>query len=80
MLTWTPLITCQWDVSPAGDDEDAMPCGAVSHFVVERSDHDPSFGWDGKHEACEEHLAVVVSSMIDGDDEVTAVVTIRWDA
>lgn len=79
MLINDPAITCQWDVSPADDDEGAMPCGAVSHFVVERSDGDESFGWDGKHESCEEHVAEVISSMVNGDDKVYAVVAIRWD-
>jgi hypothetical protein len=53
------------------------PCGAVSRFVVDRSDGDESFGWG---ESCEEHLAEVVSSMIDGDPAITAIVTVRWDA
>lgn len=54
------------------------PCTATSRYVVERSDGDQSFGWDGKHESCEAHLADVVSGMVNGDD-VGAVVTIRWD-
>jgi hypothetical protein len=54
------------------------PCTAMSRFVVERSDGDQSFGWDGKHESCAGHLADVVTGMVSGDD-VRAVVAIRWD-
>lgn len=72
---WT--ITCQQDV-PVFDDDPA-PCPVMSRYVVERSDGDQSFGWDGRHESCEAHLAEVVSRMVNGDD-VRAVVTIRWDA
>jgi len=57
---------------------DGGPCEATSRFVVERSDGDQSFGWDGKHEACEGHLAEVVDGMIGGYSQVQAVVTIRW--
>ncbi len=71
-----PATTCQWDV--AEPDEFPGPCDAISQFVVERSDGDTSFGWDGKHEACEYHLAEVVAGMADGDDQVRAVVAIRW--
>jgi hypothetical protein len=55
------------------------PCEAISRFAVERSDGDQSFGWDGRHESCETHLAEVVSGMVDGDETVRAVVAIRWD-
>jgi hypothetical protein len=79
MLTVDPAVTCQWDVKPA-DPEDAYEvCGKTSRFVVERSDGDRSFGWDGKHESCEGHLAEVVAGMVDGNDQIRAIVTIRWD-
>lgn len=77
-----PAITCQWDAldpDPDPEDEnDLVQCNELSSFVVERNDGDQSFGWDGKHEACEYHLAEVVASMADGDAQVQAVITIRW--
>lgn len=54
-------------------------CTAISRFVIWRSDGDLSFGWDGKHEACADHLADVVTGMVNGDPQVRAVVAIRWD-
>lgn|SRR5487761_935269 len=62
-----------------GDDE-AEPCGKPSRFLVERSDGDRSYGINGgSDESCEEHLTETVAGMIDGDENVRAVVTIRWD-
>lgn len=73
-----PAVTCQQEVVSLDGEFD--PCPAMSRYVVERSDGDQSFGWDGKHESCAAHLAEVVSGMVAGDDKVRAVVTIRWDA
>jgi hypothetical protein len=77
---------CSLCVSPGGTSVlicsercGGCPCSAVSRFAVGRSDGDTSFGWDGRHESCEEHLAQVVASMINGDETVHAIVTIRWD-
>ncbi len=67
-----------------GDDEDEdgpHECGKLSRFVVERSDGDKTYGsGGGTEEACPQHLADVVSGMVDGDTGVRAVVSIRWDA
>jgi len=57
------------------DDDGAYPCGALSEFVVERSDGDPSYS---PNESCGEHLADMVCGTVDGDAQVTAVVHIRW--
>lgn len=54
-------------------------CEVMSRFVVSRSDGDRSFGYDGKEEACAQHLAVVAAAMVAGDERVQAMVTIRWD-
>jgi len=63
--------------SEEGDHE----CSEPSRFVVERSDGDKSYGsGGGTEEACEAHLADVVSGMVDGDTHIQAVVSIRWDA
>lgn len=53
-------------------------CGVVSAFVVERSDGDKSFGWDGRHETCEVHLVAVIDGMLSGDEKLHAVVHPRW--
>lgn len=79
-LTVDPGATCQEDIADPDDGETLIgSCSEPSRFVVERSDRDQSFGWDGKHESCEAHLADVVLGMVGGDDQVRAVVTIRWD-
>jgi hypothetical protein len=69
--------TCTGD---ADDEEEGVhDCGKLSRYVVARSDGDKSFGaGGGTEEACEEHLADAVSGMVDGDENVRAVVTIRW--
>jgi hypothetical protein len=62
------------------DENDAYPCGAPSRYQVARSDGDKSYGVNGgSDEACEEHLAEAVAGMVDGDAEITAFVTVRWD-
>lgn len=62
------------------EEEDAVPCGALSRYQVARSDGDESFGINGgSDEACEEHLAEAIDGMINGDTGITAAVTIRWD-
>jgi hypothetical protein len=79
MLTADPDIKCSAVV--VADEDDAYPCGAPSRFQVARSDGDESYGINGgSDEACEEHLAESVAGMIDGDDEVIALVSLRWDA
>lgn len=80
-------VTCTTDVELEGEDawEDehgrraGRPCGKPSRFVVARSDGDSSFGGNGgSEEACEEHLADAVLGMVDGDETVSAVITVRW--
>lgn len=62
------------------EEEGAVPCGALSRFVVSRSDGDKSFGAQGgTEEACEAHLAEAVAGMADGDEGIWAAVAIRWD-
>lgn len=73
-LTVRDDATCE---TPIDDEEEgARPCGKPSRFVVERSDGDQSYM---PGESCEEHLAGTVSGMVDGDEHVRAVVSIRWD-
>ncbi len=73
-------VACTTDVGDVDDAEDWIrPCGKPSRFVVARSDGDSSFGANGgSEEACEEHLADAVLGMVDGDETVSAVITIRW--
>lgn len=55
-------------------------CVTASRFVVARSDGDPSYGSEGgSEESCEQHLVQAVAGMIDGDPDVSAIVSIRWD-
>lgn len=78
-LTADDSITCNAFVD---SEEDGLwdQCTKPSRFVVERSDGDKSYGTcDGTEESCEEHLADAVSGMVDGDEGVRAVVTIRWN-
>lgn len=57
----------------------AQLCGKPSRFIVARDDGDESYGsGGGTEEACEEHLAAVVLGMVDGDEDVSAIVTVRW--
>jgi hypothetical protein len=84
-LRYDPTVLCSGYVRDPFGDEDGYgrpcyaPCEQPSRYQVARSDHDPSFGINGgSDEACEEHLAQAVTGMISGDD-VSAVVTIRWD-
>jgi len=77
MLTIEDGVKCSAVV--VVDEDDAYPCGAPSRYQVARSDSDQSYGINGgSDEACEDHLSETVAGMIDGDAEVTAVVTIRW--
>ncbi len=77
-LTAEGGVTCSAVV--VVDEEDAYPCGATSWFRVERSDGDTSYGINGgSGESCDEHLAECVAGMIDGDQDVRAIVAIRWD-
>ena len=81
-LTAAETVKCTEIVGDDEDDEEgAHECGQLSRFVVERSDGDKNYGsGGGTEEACEAHLADVVSGMVDGDTHVRAVVSIRWDA
>jgi len=53
-----------------------VKCTARSRFTAERSDHNPSYP---AAEACEAHLGAVVPWLLEGRDDLTAVVTVRWD-
>ena len=78
MLTIDETVKCSATV--VVDEDDAYPCRAPSRYQVARSDGDESYGINGgSDEACDEHLAETVDGMVDGDAEVTALVTIRWD-
>jgi hypothetical protein len=47
---------------------------------VSRSDGDQGFGsGGGTEETCEEHLAETVGGMVGGEENVCAVVVIRWN-
>jgi hypothetical protein len=79
MLTVDENVKCSAIVDHGGEDG-IGPCGKPSRFVVERSDQDESYGVNGgSEESCEEHLAEAVTGMINGDAEITAIVTPRWD-
>lgn len=70
-----PSVTCT-----AGFGDDGEWCGKPSRFAVRRSDGNPSFGaGGGTEEACEKHLSLAVTGMIDGDENIRAIVAIRWD-
>ena len=71
-LTADPSVPCT-----AAFDDDGEYCRSLSRFAVERSDRDPSFG---VQEACEAHLADAVTGMADGNEDVHAIVRIRWDS
>jgi hypothetical protein len=72
-----PSITCTFIVDDGGS---AGVCHEISRFAVARSDGDPSYGAKGgTEEACEGHLADAVCGMVDGDENVQAIVTLRWD-
>lgn len=72
---------CDEVVSEEEDPEEGpRGCGKPSVFIVARSDGDKSYGVNGgTGEACEGHLAEVVAGMVEGDENIRAVVTIRWD-
>lgn len=56
------------------------PCGKPSHYLVERSDGDESWGaLGGAEEACGEHVGETIHGMMGGDDTLHAIVTPRWD-
>ena len=83
ILYASEAIVCNgWfeDNSEDPDDEGLMvECRQVSRFQVSRSDGDQSYGTGGGAEACEDHLTDAVLGMVDGDEQVRAVVTVRWD-
>lgn len=78
-LTFSVNVICD---AFARSEEDGLwdKCARPSRYVVERSDGDRSFGSrDGTEESCEEHLVETVAGMVDGDEHVRAVVSIRWN-
>lgn len=80
-LTVQPDAVCGGLVPDPGDAEFAYDCANHSRFLVERSDGDKSFGENGgSTEACAGHLADAVTGMIDGDENIRAIVSIRWNA
>lgn len=59
------------DVNP----DEAIVCGERSRFRVERDPADESYpGW----ESCEEHLGTVIAALLEGRDDVRAIVTVHW--
>lgn len=80
-LTASDSVKCTEIVGDEEDEDGLHECGKMSRYVVERSDGDTSFGsGGGTEEACEEHLSDVVVGMVNGDDRIRAVVSIRWTA
>lgn len=78
-LTAGPEHICAWYVGSEDDEEGPRECGEVSRYLVERSDGNEDYGeHGGSAEACHGHLADVSLSMIDGDEDVRAVITVRW--
>ena len=78
-LTVQPDAVCGGYVIDPNDNEFAYDCGNHSCFLVERSDGDKSFGENGgSTEACAAPLADAGAGMIDGDENIRAVVSIRW--
>lgn len=78
----TPACTASVDsdVEDENGGRWAQPCGKRSRFIVARTDADESYGsGGGTEEACEEHLAAAVLGMVDGDEDVSAIVTVRWN-
>jgi hypothetical protein len=74
---WPPA---RWPAQPACTAKagGSRECGKPSLFIVARTDADESHGsGGGTEEACGEHLAAAVLAMVDGDDDVDAVVTVR---
>lgn len=71
-------ITCASCIA-VGDDN--VRCDSPSRFIVERSDGDKSYGINGgSEEACDKHLAEAVIAMLDGNESLKAIVTVRWDS
>lgn len=75
-------MICEWAVDDAVSGG-SIDCGRLSRYRVERSDRDGSFYPDPDNrpgqEACDIHLAGTVVALMDGDDKITATVTVRWD-
>jgi hypothetical protein len=72
--------SCEWEVQ--APDSEFDPCGQPSRFLVQRSDHDPSYDATADRvpaESCEAHLAETVMALMDGNDAITAVVVPRWN-
>jgi len=72
---------CEWSVDDAVSGG-SICCGRVSRYRVERPDGGEGYypgdrpGW----EACDIHLAGTVVALMDGDDKMSAIVRVRWDA
>ena len=80
-MTETVTVCDFEDNCPCTCGECTVRCDRPSWFTVARSDGDESY-----HEepgrwpvACQEHLALTVVALMDGDDSITATVTVRWD-
>lgn len=73
---------CEWtDACPCTCGECVVRCAEPYRFEVERSDHDESFmatavSWP---RACDKHLADTICWLLEGRDDLTAIVTVRWD-
>jgi hypothetical protein len=70
-----PARICEWVPEPESD-SDPEECGALSRFRVERDSSEPGYE---PAESCEKHLGAVVPWVIDGAENVRAIVTVRWD-
>lgn len=72
-------VRCSGAVDIGGGESDG--CGAPSRYVVARSDGDETYGINGgSDECCAAHLEDTILGMADGDDNVSLIVAIRWDA
>jgi len=81
----TPLTAdgtrCDWEI--LNEDEEPVQCPAESRYMVIRSDRDPSYDVTcdrAATEACGRHLAETACRLMDGNDRISAVVQVRWDA
>ena len=76
------LPACDWEERcPCSCGECTVRCPEPYRFEVKRSDGDESFmaTADSWPRACEAHLAATVCELLEGRDDLTAVITVRWD-
>ena len=78
-----PAITCQQNILGFDPESDPEWCENLSWFVVERSDGKSPVAAlpdmdHARSEACEYHLAEVIDWMLEGDENLHAIVTPRW--